>query len=715
MKYKITLHEESFKKLQDYKAKLEKKELSPGKRLKDILGEKNISEMSDQEFLEAIVNTKIPRHFAEELGALDPWNKEEFSILGDTIISFPDAKVYDDGAWRAYEAKIHTSEFTAGIFVIPGALLANGQDEKNADFQEVTRKKAENPSEYEIDEDKYVAMMKRRILPSLLQANADAKINGKKAVISIPGIGCGFFADKTNHRDWPAKAGEALRRAITEMITDHKDKLQNIETVFIDAPGGPNNITKQDIKGIKLFTHDGNIGRIPQLTEPSEFMKKLGLSGDGKKLKLYKFIGGDHLSWPGNDQMAGSRDSDEGVTGAATNIIKLITGVEGAYDSATKKYNPSKKAVDSKMKDVKWNGGTWMQYIEQAGITISCKNENTEIYKSSGEFVSPIKKGEVKIYSAKPDEDNKYKLGIEFHSNDDRKNFKKRFLEFAKLQNVEINKIFEDSQISSNILYIKSSNGIGTMGAYLSNGNYNMSFELSINMGSDKLTLEFQKMLGIGEQAYCPDKSNAIYFKPNFLDPNHEKKSSIITQETFTKAIQAEELSKEAAKEINNPTTLLKPKPKDKEAIISYLSTANEDKIKIEFQNEKMRDAFKKQITDFAKSENIFLEEVVTNDSNDNNSLVIKYAHKIGSTGVYISESSKNLAIDIGKPEISKKFCELLGLGAVEVNINDGKIFFNELKPPQDVQFITTKTNLETNEVEVYCLNLKSCRSGQFL
>ncbi len=46
------------------------------------------------------------------------------------------------------------------------------------------------------------------------------------------------------------------------------------------------------------------------------------------------------MSWPGNDFWGGARMTDDGVKAAATDLMRVITGIEGQYDPGTHAYQP---------------------------------------------------------------------------------------------------------------------------------------------------------------------------------------------------------------------------------------------------------------------------------------------------------------------------------------------------------------------------------------
>jgi hypothetical protein len=55
---------------------------------------------------------------------------------------------------------------------------------------------------------------------------------------------------------------------------------------------------------------------------------------------LFSVVAWDHVSWPGNDYYIGSRATDDGVKGAASDVIYRLTGFEGTYDQNLEMYLP---------------------------------------------------------------------------------------------------------------------------------------------------------------------------------------------------------------------------------------------------------------------------------------------------------------------------------------------------------------------------------------
>ncbi len=119
--YCLLLHTESFRGLQDYRAGLAAHGLAQaGGRLRADLRDQDVASLSDEAFLEHLVNTKSPRIFAESAvhGDGRDWNSTELTLLGDLGIAMA-VCIFDDGHHRA--PQVHEQPLTGTLLFIPGA------------------------------------------------------------------------------------------------------------------------------------------------------------------------------------------------------------------------------------------------------------------------------------------------------------------------------------------------------------------------------------------------------------------------------------------------------------------------------------------------------------------------------------------------------------------------------------------------------------------
>ena len=169
-----------------------------------------------------------------------------------------------------------------------------------------------------------------------IYSNAVAESNNKKALITIPGLGCGQFAGK-----FRGQLGSLLRKVLIEFLNNHVEHFSNIRTVYYDPYQECNN-ERLEINGISFLVRPltkGNENK-SQLCEPQKYEEDNDYFSD---CELFSFVAWDHVSWPGNDFYIGYRSTDDGVKAAATNSMAVMTGVEGYYNVPTNTYNPPKE------------------------------------------------------------------------------------------------------------------------------------------------------------------------------------------------------------------------------------------------------------------------------------------------------------------------------------------------------------------------------------
>ncbi|AFY93737.1 hypothetical protein [Chamaesiphon minutus] len=275
------------------------------------------------EFIELLMQTKRPQIFAESavFGNGIDWNQAELSILGDLSIVTP-VTVYDNGKHR--HPDVHESPFAATLIFTPGALLRNDNQITPVDWDEVT-------TNGKMNSEGYYRLYERRLLPAFLYINELATQQGKKALITIPGMGCGQFAGI-----FRGQLGTELKQTLINFLQAHASKFSQIQAVYYDPYSECDN-DRIEIEGISLFVRPllkGNTNK-PQLCLPQTYAE----DGDNfDNCELFSFVAWDHVSWPGNDFYLNARSTDDGVKAAATNVMQVMTGIEGTYNSQLDRY-----------------------------------------------------------------------------------------------------------------------------------------------------------------------------------------------------------------------------------------------------------------------------------------------------------------------------------------------------------------------------------------
>lgn len=322
IQYLILICQESLDRMSDY---LER--LVCGARFGNYLGmklgEEDLSCLSLSDFIYHLINTKRPRIFAESevRGDGSDWILEELRLLGDISVAVP-VTVYDNG--RHQNPDVHQEPFPATLIYTPGALLRNDRGGEPADWKEVT-------TESDINLKGYYRLYERRLLPGLRYASDQSGKAGKKALVTIPGIGCGQFAGP-----FRGELQEYLKSTLIRILETHRDKLPHLKTIYFD-PYRVSQNERHEIDGISFLVRPLTEGNqdAPQLCPPTHYQEE---GDDFADCDLYSVVAWDHVSWPGNDFYAGLRATDDGVKTAATDSMWKITGVEGGYDPEVNKY-----------------------------------------------------------------------------------------------------------------------------------------------------------------------------------------------------------------------------------------------------------------------------------------------------------------------------------------------------------------------------------------
>lgn len=324
--YKLLIPEETSRKLENYLQALQSGETVCGQHLQQFLNESALSGLDTETLLDLLVNTKKPQIFAEMevCGDGSDWNHAELSILGDISIAVP-VTVYDDG--RHVLPKIHRQPFKATLIYVPGALLQNARGSLPADFQEVTDERKM------LDFQAYYDLYHRRLLPVFRYANAQAAVSGKKALITLPGLGCGQFAGP-----FKGQLGDQLKQVLQKFLQQHSEEFSHIKAVYYDPYRECYN-ERMEIGSISLLVRpltQGNESK-SQLCPPSDYAEA---DDDFADCELFSLVAWDHVSWPGNDFYIGNRTTDDGVKAAATNSMTVLTDIEGRYDTKSFSFKP---------------------------------------------------------------------------------------------------------------------------------------------------------------------------------------------------------------------------------------------------------------------------------------------------------------------------------------------------------------------------------------
>lgn len=322
--YRWILHRDYREKLLRWKKAMMRGEVQPGAKLAYVLQGRNPADMTSPALFEALTKTREPAKYAESEVKADgtDWTYEEMALLGDASFAIP-VTIFDNGRHRAPD--IHEPPFRGNLLFMSGALLRNDHGNRTPDKEECVENGSLKPTAYE-------DLMIRRLRPLLAFANHQAGSKKRRAVVTIPGLGCGQFAGGI------PGIPENLKNAIQRLLTEEGLRLKHISCIHFDTYATLKN-ESETIHGINFRVRPalkGNEGK-PQLSKPQELEET---TGEFKDHILSSIVAWDPVSWPGNDFYIGNRATDDGVKAAATDVIERITGIQGMYVKAHHRFDP---------------------------------------------------------------------------------------------------------------------------------------------------------------------------------------------------------------------------------------------------------------------------------------------------------------------------------------------------------------------------------------
>lgn len=326
--YRVVMAGSTRARVADYALRLSADRSLAGARLRAALAELPVPKPDADRLLSALLATKEPRIFAESevAGNGSDWTREELGLLGDVGFALP-VTVFDDGRHAA--PRVHRKPFGATLLFAAGALLAGGRGSPaDGDVAPGGR----------VDPARYEALYERRLLPLLRYASAAAAASGRKALITVPGLGCGQFAGP-----FRGSLGPYLRDALAGILKRHAKSLPGIRCVRFDPYDECENEGRRfgriafRVRPLAANERRGAGLGLPQLRPARDYEEP---GDDFSDCDLFSVVAWDHVSWPGNDFWAGARATDDGVKAAATDAMFALSGFRGRYDPETFQYLP---------------------------------------------------------------------------------------------------------------------------------------------------------------------------------------------------------------------------------------------------------------------------------------------------------------------------------------------------------------------------------------
>ncbi|OAJ34940.1 hypothetical protein [Piscirickettsia salmonis] len=380
MPYHVLMHEATFGKAADYLDELKKSPSSAGKYLRRALQGIDLSTLSVEVFLDLLIRTKRYRVFANLEVGYHPkadWSLVEAGILADIAVTM-DVEAYDNGRHRRPD--IHDEPLALNLTFIPGPVLGTGSGVMTPDMEECI-------VDGSIDQEKYYQLIERRFLPYFAEVNERAGREGRDAFMPIPGVGCGEFAGK-----FKEEIHARFQHALQELLRQHGDKFPHIKAVYYDSFDKCEPRDEQ-INGIMFHTvplmHPRSHNPQPQLCHPGDYV-----DGRYAGCNSHPVVAWDGYSMPCNEMFANLRQTDDGVKGAATNAMWVMSGLVGEYDRQSFKYLPTGRN----------QGKIWEACFKESNIHLSMAGAKVYTYDGQLQTLTDFEKenGYVVVPSDQP-------------------------------------------------------------------------------------------------------------------------------------------------------------------------------------------------------------------------------------------------------------------------------------------------------------------------
>lgn len=252
----------------------------------------------------------------------------EAKILGDTSFIFPRVQAFDDGKWT--NPYIHPTPQPIMMAYVSSAL----RDVDSPDGKETI-------SNGQHSHAGLLALYERRLLPVLKVISDYAREQRERILVTMSALGCGvnarlFYGSNMAqaHRDFYAVMKELVERFGASHFPEIDIWLDTYSTP-IDAKEGV-----YDAGPCKLFPVHLQHGNIGHLSMPSEFAAFINTDGNFVPKwseprhygSICTIVPKSAYAWIGNVWLFSNRESDEGVKTAATNVMSVLTGIQGRYN-----------------------------------------------------------------------------------------------------------------------------------------------------------------------------------------------------------------------------------------------------------------------------------------------------------------------------------------------------------------------------------------------
>ena len=324
--YYVALHADALIDAAKYLQDLKTGEKTAGTRLQQALREKDLANMTTQEFLSCLLATKETVLFAEDDPRIHEWTLDEISILGDISTVVPHCTAFDTANQGVQEYREHSQEI---FLTVTNSPLLTADNLYTPDLKAVTDEHGN------IDQKKYNSLIERRLLATLQAMSDDGKREGKPKIFMCPGLGCGQFAGS-----YAKIIRTHLNEALKACLEKHARHLPGIKAVIFDGWQHTPKEGPLKLQGITYLATDASYRDNRALLSPVNKLERECGIGEGT-CSLSSTIAGDHVAKVGNDFNDGSPNTVEGRFAASTDVLSKITGVEGQYTNQGSFKRPS--------------------------------------------------------------------------------------------------------------------------------------------------------------------------------------------------------------------------------------------------------------------------------------------------------------------------------------------------------------------------------------
>ncbi|CAK8163606.1 hypothetical protein CAXC1_90001 [Candidatus Xenohaliotis californiensis] len=268
------------------------------------------------------------------------WTPEEFDLLSNICLSVPvnafQSGIRPGNKFSLRERNYNNKPFATNLSFVVGLLL-NGKG--SPDYNSVVVNGI-------IDKRRFRERLEGRLLPTLVHASERAKTLGKKAWISVPGLGAGVFSGDFS----PEIVHGILLEAIVEIVDSNKEILANIECINLETGGKIVDTKGYDLSNFVSVLARKNGSRVSVAASPQIYMKRGPFDPVSASEYTFGFncnmhehftlVAGSALSLPGNGALLGLSNTDEALKGSVTDLFSQLTGAKGRYRNTRKRYKP---------------------------------------------------------------------------------------------------------------------------------------------------------------------------------------------------------------------------------------------------------------------------------------------------------------------------------------------------------------------------------------